>query len=249
MKTAGVLIGLLLSGLTAFSQPSVSNELSKSELAHISNDANQYTYQGTAYGNIVDVTIQKTGTGPNLFPLTTNNAYLSEGIWIGKSNNAIDYSDIMITFSSPVTKLSFIITSFNNDFSGQEEIQDLRIFNPENVNITKTASFKWLTGSVSGFPVSAAGATAFNDLTKTISAAPGKCCDQASGRLMIESQTPFTKLVFRHQDLGTRPDANGIVLFRPDGFLSGCASAGCYKRSFICFTQYRSNSHHHSQRF
>jgi hypothetical protein len=83
--------------------------------------AKQYSFSGTKDNKAVKVTIAKTSEASQLIPAN------SENVWIGKNNAYVRYFTISITFSEPVTSASFLLSHFNNDNTGDEQITKFRV--------------------------------------------------------------------------------------------------------------------------
>lgn len=207
-----VLILCLMASFSLEAQRCQENRISSQQLAAMPKEVNRCVWKGNLFHNLVDVVIAKEGSGPALapYPRTVD---AQEGVWIGQNNMLSDYSDITLTFSQPITSLSFVISAINNDVSGEEQIQQWKVRGQDQEDLTASARFTWMTGPASGMKASDKKATSFDYATKTISANEGYCCTAASGRMLIKSDKPFTQVQFRHQEMEyVFSKANGVVL-------------------------------------
>ena len=204
-------IGVFILQSQLNAQNCIPNTLSSIELGTIPNSTSGI-WRGVKFNNLVDVSIFKTGTGPDLIASDASKNGVA-GIWIGENNAQTDYSDITLVFSKPIVSLSFGISSINNDEYGQEEVRNISVFDSLLNNISNNVNINWKVGANSGIFESDTKATRFLSTSRTIIASKGFCCNNASGRLTINSSVPFTKITFRHQEISRSiSTANGIIL-------------------------------------
>lgn len=136
-------------------------------------------------------------------------AYGPKEMWLGKNSPGVDYSEIVITFSKPVSSVNFVMSHFNNDQNtGDEQVDEFHIFT-ENKTEINNYTFNWSTGS-KAYPFSAENWTTADPVKHVIKGTKDAFGEQASGSLTLSSNTPFTRIAFRHAVLRGQP--NGIII-------------------------------------
>ncbi|MDB5256135.1 MAG: hypothetical protein JWM14_830 [Chitinophagaceae bacterium] len=122
----------------------------------------------------------------------------TKSMWLGKNAPDTEHSDVIITFSKPVTSVNFNISHFNNDeTSGDEQLEDFRFYTDKGE----------MNGKVSW---SGSEMTTFDSSKRIIKGTKGAWGPEASGKLTMYSTTPFTKISFRQTELRGAP--NGVIL-------------------------------------
>ncbi len=164
----------------------------------------QYSFSGTIDNKPIKITITKTSVASQLMPAN------SENVWIGKNNAYVRYFTIAITFSEVVTSASFLLSHFNNDQTGDEQISKFRVFNSQEINLTSSSTFNWLKGDASGDSSSLEAATEFDHKSKIVKASQGYGAEVASGLLVVSNNQGFTQFTFSYEVLEGTP--NGFYL-------------------------------------
>lgn len=209
-KSVCVFLYTFLISQILIAQSCVNNSLTVKSLANIKLTGDTGIWNGSEYGNLSDVSIFKSKSGPKL----ENFNYSFEeikGLWISKNNNICDTSVITLTFSKPILSLSFLIGAINNDKSGFEKIGQLIIYDSLKNDITSTVKISWIADSTSGVKSAKPQATNFNSKRNSLASNVGFCCNEASGRLKFESKLPFYSVQFSHQEVYNAA-ANGVIL-------------------------------------
>ena len=211
MKTLSLVLLLVVSNFL-YSQNCINNVLSTKTLDNISSNLDQYIWKGEDNGNMLDVTISKGSSGPNLERIAFYSGGIG-GVWIGKNNNVKDSTEITFSFSKSIKSLSFILAAINNDASGIETINNIRLFDSSGTDVSNNVLFNWLNDNKSGIKDAKSEATIFNKSKHSISARRGFCCNEASGRISFKSEVPFNSVKFVYNEITYPPFApNGVIL-------------------------------------
>lgn len=152
---------LIIQASFAQKQKCIQNLLTSKDLGAISQNVKTFVWKGNDFGNLLDVTITKSGNGPNLLSIPSYESG-AKGIWIGKNNQKCDSTNIVLQFSKTTNSLSFIISAINNDKAGFEKINNISVFDSLNNEITDKVNIKWVNDSTSGFKFAKSKATVFN---------------------------------------------------------------------------------------
>jgi len=124
-------------------------------------------------------------------------AYGPKAIWFGRNYPTVKYSDLVVTFSKPVTFVEFNISHFNNDETGEEQLEKFRFFASDKTELN--GIIQWTASSDK---------TSYDRTQQIIKGAEDAAGAEASGKLTLSSPTPFTKIVFRQTVLYGEP--NGV---------------------------------------
>jgi len=195
----------------AYSQSFAQSKHSNLKLETEKTGANAYTFSDAKDTSALHVTLSKEIWASQLTALNANTA------WIGKTNPYVRHSDIVVTLSQPVTSISIFLSEFNNDGT-DEQVGKFKIYDENENNTTANVSFQWLTGEASGDPISNEKATEFDPIKHTIKATYGNCCASSSGRIVLSSTVPFTKITFRYEILEGTPNGfyfSGDITYTP----------------------------------